>query len=114
MRHRLTLFFRKLGGACLWFVNFKLARVGQKVTHIPGALRVTGPVVIHTERDESEHRDVEADMPARIGSLYGILRIMSKDTQHKKKRDVRGIPDPGVYPQTYTHDTAHSKRAQHR
>ena len=30
MRHRLTLFFRKLGGACLWLVNFKLATGGAK------------------------------------------------------------------------------------
>ena len=73
-----------------------MRREGQKVTHILRGLWLTGPVVIHAERDESQHRDVEADVPARIGSLYGILRIMSKDT-HTKKRETYEEFQTGEY-----------------
>lgn len=40
---------------------------------------LTCPVVIHAERDEAKHRNVEADVPARVGSLYGIEVLQTRD-----------------------------------
>lgn len=34
---------------------------------------VTGPVVIHVERDESEHGDVVAYVPAGVEAFVGVL-----------------------------------------
>ena len=44
----------------------------------PNRLKWNTKKKIHAERDESEHRDVEADLPVRIGPLNGILRFMGK------------------------------------
>lgn len=34
-----------------------------------------GPEIVHIKRDESEHGEIEWDVPARVSSLHGVLTI---------------------------------------
>ena len=60
-----------------YVLHIKLIRANEKVgqvsTDLSWPCAVTGPVIVHIERDQSKHSNIEADVPTGVYSFPIVL-----------------------------------------